>query len=42
MITEDFNKRIFSSEETKEEKEFLIKEVRFVGVFFPVQALFIK
>ena len=29
-ILEDFNKRIFASEETNEEKEFLITEVRFV------------
>lgn len=29
-ILEDFNKRIFASEETNEEKEFFISEVRFV------------
>ncbi|KAJ7386263.1 Sorting nexin-14 [Desmophyllum pertusum] len=28
LTVEDFNKRIFASEETKEEKEFLIKEVK--------------
>ena len=39
MITEDFNKRIFSSDETKEEKEFLIKEVRLLEAgFIPEQA----
>ena len=45
IITEDFNKRIFSSEETEDEKEFLIKEVRFVESFVPppqAQWCFIK
>ena len=29
-VAEDFNKRIFASEETEEEKVFILKEVRFL------------